>query len=436
MFDPLDLYDASNVQIVENNSTVKFNISDKSLSLNCKDEDSSIKNTDDDEENIPITVLDLPPVRHATPNIIFTVLKLLRNDAQLNFKSQTTLHSNGIIINSDDGNDTVITHIELEKFCLNREIDSQSREEILQWYTTKCPNSLLNTMTKIITKIPRLRTTESKDKLLNYYTSILRFFEQYRSQDLNEANIIEQLLKEASLRISESCGRTALPSIHRNFQFNNLQRIIQLYEPSLTADNLGWKTWGSSMILSQILVERDENFNIEQFKDSGSLRVLELGSGTGLVGITWATKWRELYGDTIDNVGIFLTDLPEIVDNLKQNVKDNELDRLVQVDILDWTNPGTFIEKYGDDQFDVVLVADPIYLPEHPKWIVNMINRFMKPNGVCHLEIPIREKYAKERELLNDLLRDTKLSIIEQKYEEGYDDWGLVTYLYRKIIRE
>ena len=46
-------------------------------------------------------------------------------------------------------------------------------------------------------------------------------------------------MKEASLGISECCGKTALPSIYRDFQFNNLPKIIKLYEPSLTADNLG-----------------------------------------------------------------------------------------------------------------------------------------------------------------------------------------------------
>lgn len=435
MFDPLDLYDGSEVNIAANKFTIEFNISDNTLSSDYKYEDSNTKNINNDEENIPITVLDLPSVRYATPNIIFTVLKLLRNDNQLNFKSETTLNDNSAIINSDDDYATTLTHTELEEFCLKRDIDQKCLEEIAQWYTTQWPNSLLNTITKIITKISCLKTTESKDKLLNYYTSILRFFEQYTSQNSNEADLIESILKEASKRISESCGRTALPSIHRNFQFNNLQTIIKLYEPSLTADNLGWKTWGSSMILSQGLVEKDENFSIEYSKCSCSLRVLELGSGTGLVGIAWATKWKELYKNKNANIEIFLTDLPEIVDNLRQNVKENELDGLVQIDVLDWTDPSTFIEKYGDNKFDIILVADPIYSPEHPKWVVNMIDKFMKPNGVCHLQIPIRERYAKERQSLNNLLKDTNLSTIEQKYEEGYDDWGLVTYLYRKIIR-
>ena len=190
------------------------------------------------------------------------------------------------------------------------------------------------------------------------------------------------------------------------------------------------------MILSQNLVGNDDNFNIEQIKGSDTLRVLELGSGTGLVGISWATKWKELHGDSATNVEIYLTDLPEIVDNLRQNVIDNELDQLVKVDILDWTNPSTFTETHGGNKFDIILVADPIYSPDHPRLIINMIDKFLKPNGICHLQIPIRDKYAKERQLLNAYLENCKLSVIEQKYEEGYDDWGLVKYLYRKIMRE
>ena len=67
------------------------------------------------------------------------------------------------------------------------------------------------------------------------------------------------------------------------------------------------------------------------------------------------------------------------------------------MDILGWTNPSTFIETHGGNKCNIILVADPIYSSDHPILIINMIVNFLKPNGICHLQIPIRDKYAKER---------------------------------------
>lgn len=428
MFDPLDLYDSSETKAFEENFQ-RINESNTPLSISDGPRETTLDEdeTEEEDNDIPVTVLDLPSIKYSTPSIILTILKLLRSENQLNFKHKDS--------NASD----ILTTEEIAAFCNKRDINIELQNELVNWYEEKWPNSLLNNLSKIVNKIPNLKTTESKDKLLNYYTSIIRYCE--RKNDGSE--IYEQILKEASLRISESCGRAALPSMHRDFQFNNLDKIIRLFEPSLTADNLGWKTWGSSMILSQIMVENDKNFEFDEIIGKNkTIRILELGSGTGLVGLTWAMKWKELQENskyTKNNdirAEIFLTDLPEIVDNLKQNVKENNLKEWVHSDVLDWTNPKSFVDKYGDSPFDVILVADPIYSPDHPQWVVNMITKFLKPNGICHLQIPIRDKYATERQVLVDLLKFNKLEVVEQKFEEGHDDWGLVKYFYRKIIRK
>ncbi|CAL9736275.1 protein-lysine N-methyltransferase Efm2p [Monosporozyma servazzii] len=427
MFDPLDLYDSPVVGVTNNVVAPYVTIGTSKVEV-----DNIKTPVEDDEEDIPITVLDLPTIRYATPNVILTVLRLLRSDNQLNFKSDSDC---SVKIESAE---------EIEAYCSKKEISKVCQAEIVDWYANKWPNSLLNTLSKIINKIPNLKTTESTDKLLSYYTSIIRYCEQHSYTTEKDVTILEMILKEASLRISESCGRTAFPSMHRDFQFNNLRTVIKLFEPSMTADNLGWKTWGASMVLSQTLVEDDKHFDFSSLVDlkkQGKLRVLELGSGTGLVGIAWAMKWKELQenntnSDSKLDVEIYLTDLPDIVDNLKKNVTNNNLDGWAFADVLDWTDPSSFIEKYGADKFDVILVADPIYSPDHPRWVVNMMDKFLKEDGICHFQIPIRNKYARERELLIELLEENKFAIIDSKYEEGNDDWGLVKYLYRKIIRK
>lgn len=90
-----------------------------------------------------------------------------------------------------------------------------------------------------------------------------------------------------------------------------------LREPALTGDNLGLKTWGSSYVLAQMLHTIGETSLAHLFGDAASRPrppVLELGSGTGLLGLAAAAIWQ---------THVILSDLPEIVPNLAHNVEKN-----------------------------------------------------------------------------------------------------------------
>ncbi|CAI4060457.1 hypothetical protein SUVZ_04G4800 [Saccharomyces uvarum] len=415
MFDPLDLYTPDEIQPEPSQSNLAKSEAEQLLEerhdviFAIEDENNS-----DDDDSV-IDNLDLPSVRYAPPEVILCILLLLRPDKQVNF-NQGTSKSKSVL-----------------EMCENHGLKPDLLKRLLSWYTEEWPNKRLNSLEKVCSKIPTLRFMVSKELLLGYYTTILK---KYNNDDDTSNETVQQLLRELSSRISENCGRTAQPSIIRYFEVNNLNSAIPLYEPSLTADNLGWKTWGSSFILSQLLVDYLHNTDVLPVANCGTkrIKVLELGSGTGLVGLSWAAKWKELYGT--QNIEIYVTDLPEIVTNLKKNVMLNNLEDFVQAEILDWTNPQDFINKFGHEKdFDIILVADPIYSPQHPEWVVNMISKFLAPSGTCHLEIPLRAKYAKEREVLKSLLEENNLEVVKESYSEGMDDWGVVKYLYRQIVR-
>lgn len=148
---------------------------------------------------------------------------------------------------------------------------------------------------------------------------------------------------------------------------------ISLHEPGLTEDNLGLKTWGSSYVLSSDLAMLDPFLDRTLAKED--LNVLELGAGTGLVGLAMAATW---------GCKVLLTDLPETVPNLARNVSLN--DEMFVGDkhsprpsMLDWMNPPE--PEAVDGPFDIVVAADPLYDAQHAPLLATNVHRFLRTDN-------------------------------------------------------
>jgi hypothetical protein len=140
---------------------------------------------------------------------------------------------------------------------------------------------------------------------------------------------------------------------------------FDIREPPLTGDNLGLKTWGTAFAIVKRLEEIGTKY-LSHFLDSESkkhdttapdfgksgVRVLELGSGTGLVGIAAGAIWKS---------EIFLTDLPEIEENLLFNIHRNvktveSLGGRLEGGVLDWKDPNS-LDDYIPTEFEVRLYS-------------------------------------------------------------------------------
>lgn len=227
---------------------------------------------------------------------------------------------------------------------------------------------------------------------------------------IEEKQTREEVWALASTRMAERCGRMAAPTQTRDIRISGGDDDLQvkIVEPSLTSDSLGLKIWGSSYVLSKRVI-RDRDF----LKGD----ILELGSGTGLFGIVAAKLGYDMY----------LTDLPEIVDNMRKNVEMNG-DEVVSVDVLDWNEPEKF--EYNGKGFDTVVVADPIYSVEHPKLVADMVSRFLKHDKESQLVIqfPQRPKYQDLRDEFYSLLSKLGLTEIRREVEAGRDEFGQMNY--------
>lgn len=139
--------------------------------------------------------------------------------------------------------------------------------------------------------------------------------------------------------------------------------------------------------------------------------VLELGAGTGLVGLSAACLWR---------TGVVLTDLGPIVRGLEENIR---LNRGVvhasggglECGLLDWGTPGALtLAKTEEEQSGVlsqvsstrkarvILAADTIYDPSHPGMLCSAIFTWLErsPDARVCVCYPLRVAYLEEiREL-------------------------------------
>lgn len=245
----------------------------------------------------------------------------------------------------------------------------------------------------------------------------------------------EQVWDETSKRLGERSGRTGMGSFTRTFKIplynavNNGQiddsihhtLELVLHEPALTADNLGLKTWASSYMLAKRLpILRS---TLPRF--SQDTQILELGSGTGLVGLTAASVF---------NARVVLTDLPDIVPNLSKNVLNNAeaiatSGGSAEAAILDWTDPGSFTLSSGHapepHSFPLILAADSIYSSEHPKLLVQAVQQYLSrvQDARMIVELPLRDSYSVERADLKSRLIDLGLHVFDEGEDVGYDDW-------------
>lgn len=251
----------------------------------------------------------------------------------------------------------------------------------------------------------------------------------------------EQLWEAASQRLSERSGRTAMGAIDRIFRVpltapgtresngkTDDFMSIKLREPTLTGDNLGLKTWASSFLLAKRLVLLKDTVLP---KLGSAERILELGSGTGLVGLAAAAVFQRQ---------VVLTDMPEIVLNLEHNINCNadllsEADASARSGILDWTQPSTLALHPASDHdqayhpsrsFTLILAADIIYSAMHPALFVSAIEAQLSRHADARvvIELPLRYAYAAERADLVEKMEALGLRRMEEGEEVGYDDWS------------
>lgn len=248
---------------------------------------------------------------------------------------------------------------------------------------------------------------------------------------IRDEEVKEEIWNQASLRLSERSGRTARGNLTRRFTIptGDGSFDLSIHEPALTGDDLGLKTWAASYLLAKRL----HLFQLVPQGQHNKPRVLELGSGTGLVGLAMAGLGAD----------VVLTDLPSIYANLARNAETNtsvleQRGGIIRTGVLDWTNPRscTLFPKGVTDtnsdgevlgeKFRLILAADSLYSPDHPQMLVDSIAAWLSEDASARVivEFPYRDAYLPELANFRERMTLIGLHILDQGEEKGYDDWG------------
>lgn len=162
--------------------------------------------------------------------------------------------------------------------------------------------------------------------------------------------------------------------------------------------DVGLQSWGASIVVSDLMCSFPEKFHLTVEKlGTPSPRVIELGAGTGLVGITMAKLLPRL---GMPDAQVIATDYhPTVLANLADNITANfptvkeesssfPPSVVPQPCLLDWAAP--CLDPPLDKVADMLVATDVVYAPEHAVWLRDCAAQLLARKGVFWLIASVR----------------------------------------------
>mmetsp|Transcript_6493 Transcript_6493/g.8254 ORF Transcript_6493/g.8254 Transcript_6493/m.8254 type:complete len:313 (-) Transcript_6493:524-1462(-) len=192
---------------------------------------------------------------------------------------------------------------------------------------------------------------------------------------------------------------------HGGFTISGLPLKIQ--ERANSGEGTGLIVWDGSIVLAKFL---EHNFAFPQLQGK---KVLELGAGTGLVGLAAAFLGAE---------NVFLTDLEYTLQNMRANADLNKPNTRNHVDVyeLDWLKVSGRNKSEDDDAIkvlrnlsdcDMILAADVVWVEELILPLVASIDKILTSKATMYMSYQSRSLRA-----------DTKLFDLMDTHRLDYEE--------------
>ncbi|KAH7283226.1 hypothetical protein KP509_35G066600 [Ceratopteris richardii] len=216
-------------------------------------------------------------------------------------------------------------------------------------------------------------------------------------------------LSDRSVISVDECGDLVIPRRNRNYHaYGDIQEsTISIYHHvKTTLSRVGLQIWKASLLLGDFLLHK-----IQTTDELAGVVGIELGAGTGILGILLAAKARV----------VFLTDLDtEVLDNCLRNVilnsrKSKKIDSSIRIRQLDWKQPWPPIDETPDvensienksfpyswcksdlielERLNIILAADVIYSNDLTDSCFSLLRKLMPPGSRTLLWLALEKRF-------------------------------------------
>lgn len=153
-------------------------------------------------------------------------------------------------------------------------------------------------------------------------------------------------------------------------------------------------------------------------------RILELGTGTGMVGLVC---------DYLGAAEIHVTDYhPRVLENVAYNIQLNQ--SKAKVSKLDFIQVAKGEgEDWKDVQYDIVIASDLLYEMDHAEHLPLAVNKLMK--DIFYFMIPLRDTHWEEVEHFQDKMNSLGLICRKTEDYEREEEEGIVRFRYYEFTR-
>ncbi|WIA10069.1 hypothetical protein OEZ85_010279 [Tetradesmus obliquus] len=185
------------------------------------------------------------------------------------------------------------------------------------------------------------------------------------------------------------------------------------------ADDCGCVVWDAALVLVNYLAKQVEIGRL----DLRGKRVIELGAGTGVVGLTAAA---------LGAAEVLLTDLPHHVQHISGNIKRNGLHHIATAAALQWGQqplPAPVAAPY-----DIVLCSDLVYQQHAVQQLLSSMRDLAGPGSVIFASCEYREGAG-----LEEMWRLMPAYGLQEElvpYTDLHEDWCSPDILVWKIIKQ
>jgi predicted nicotinamide N-methyase len=145
----------------------------------------------------------------------------------------------------------------------------------------------------------------------------------------------------------------------RRLLLSEKEEILQGNHTLRTAESV----WDGSIVLAKFLEKQKDSLHLE------NARVLELGAGRGIAGITAGLLGAECT----------ITDLCPVVPSIEKSIKLNQLVNVSAL-ALDWTQPSCL-----PSEFDYIIAADVIWVQELIEPLIDTIEKLFHSGTIMYL---------------------------------------------------